>query len=133
MPRSEAKRFRELLPGVMYGVGTTFVCTTCLILILSIFVSGGRLAEEQEPILVMLSCFAGTIAGGITAKKKNCGSAMISGIGTAVVSAAIRLIISMFSETGSLFDKGDALIILSMICGGILSGAVSVKKKRRRH
>ncbi len=132
MPKSESSNFKDLVPGVIYGTGLTFAITTIFILILSALVSGGRIAEEQEPMLVMIACFIGSLAGGITAKKKNVGSAFISGVGSAIVAAAVRIIISMFSETGSLFDRGDMLIILSMLCGGLLSGAINVRKKRRR-
>ena len=65
MQRIESKNLKNMLPGMAYGACATILVTICLILLLSIFIETGKITEDKEPLLVMVSCIVGAVVGGI--------------------------------------------------------------------
>ena len=133
MVKNEKKTFKDLVPGIMSGSGMSLIIMICLIMIASLLIASGRVGEEKELVLVMICCFVGSVGGGAIARHKNAAEPLASAFGSAAVTISIRLIVSMFSEAGSLIDSEDIMVTCAILCGGVLAGICRRSKKRRRH
>ena len=132
MPKVEQKNLKDMIPGIFYGACITILATICLILLLSALVSSGRVGEDREPMLVMVSAFMGAVFGGMAARKKNGSSALMSTLASAALAVTARMAISIFSEESSFVDGVDMMVVAAMMCGGVIAGLPGKRKKRRR-
>ncbi len=127
--KNELKR---ILTGAIVGAVVTIALSAAITMFMALFVAAGRVGEGAEKTIVVISAFVSAAAGALAARIKNRGAALLSGVSTAALVILVRLLVMLLSETSTTIDGADIAVILSILCGGLASGAITVHRRRRR-
>lgn len=124
--------WKRILTGALLGAAVTVALSAAITMFMALFVAAGRVGEGSERTVVVIAAFAASAVGALAARLKNHGAALLSGIMTAAIVILVRLLIMLLSETGTTIDGADMAVILSILCGGLASGAITGHRRRRR-
>ncbi len=116
--------------GCILGAAVTLLLTVPLLAVPSAMIAAGSVGEEGGVSLAAAAAFVASCAGAMTARIKNRGAALLSGVVSGLIAAATRMLVSLLS--GSALDGGDLVICLAILAGGLITGAVRFGKRRRR-
>lgn len=127
--KNELKR---ILTGALLGAAVCVALSTAITMFMALFVAAGRVGEGAERTIVVISAFVAAAVGVLAARLKNHGAALLSGIATSALVILVRLLVMLLSETSTTMDGADIAVFLSILCGGLASGAITVHRRRRR-
>ncbi len=122
----------RIVPGVLLGALVTLAFSVVLVTLCAPLVSSGKVGEGGVRPIVIVSSFVSGAAGALAARIKNGGATLIGGVASGALAVLARVVIMLISGRSGAFDALDAQICLSMLCGALISGAVTVKRRRRR-
>ncbi len=133
MPKNDMKTdLKRVAMGSLLGAAVTLLTAAALTMFFALFVASGRVGEGIGKAIVIGSAFVAAALGAFVARLKNHGAALISGALSAILAILVRLLISLASGSGNILDGGDIAVLLSILCGGLASGAITVHTRRRR-
>ncbi len=133
MSRIDMKtELKRVMTGAVIGAAVTLALAAMLTMLLALFVAAGRVGEGAEKPMIIASAFVAAAVGALAARIKNHGASLLSGTLTAILAILVRLLVMLLSETGTTIDGTDLTVILSILCGGLASGAITVHRRRRR-
>lgn len=127
--RTELKR---VALGAMLGALVTMAMAATFTMFLALPVASGKMGEGTERAIVIGSAFAASVLGALTARLKNHGAALLSGALTALLAILLRFLVGLACGCESLVDGGDVAVLLSILCGGLATGAISAHPRRKR-
>ena len=123
---------RRLVLCAVLGAAVTMVVSTLLILVLALPVAAGKTPPSMEKPLIIASALAASVIGALIARWRNRSAALMTSVLSAVIAIAIRLILMLVSDSSTGFDSTDMVVCVSILCGGVICGAVKPRRKRRR-
>ena len=133
MPKFNGKtQFKKVALGSLLGAAVTLLTASAVTMFLALFIASGKIGEGAEKAVVVASAFAAAALGAQVARLKNHGAALLSGVLTALFAILLRLLAGLAGGDLNIMDGGDMGIFLSILCGGIASGAITVHSRRRR-
>ncbi len=133
MPKFDTKtEMKRVALGSLLGALVTLALAAALTMFLALPVASGRIGEGAEKAIVIGSVFVSSVLGALTARIRNHGAALLSGALTALLAILLRLLAGLACGAKNLFDGGDAAILLSILCGGLVTGAITVHPRRKR-
>lgn len=132
MSKNERLSLGRVAAGAAIGAAVTLALSAILLLLLALPVASGAIGEGAERPVVVVCAFVSAVVGALTARIKNKGAALVSGAGAAIIAVAVRLLIGLISDGLHAFDGADTAVCLAILCGGIASGAVTFRRRRRR-
>lgn len=133
MSKKELKNdWRRIVPGAALGAAAAIALSVLLLMLEAPLISGGRVGEGAENALIIVTAFIAAASGALVARIKNRGASLIGAIFVALMVIIVRLVIMLIADSAEAFDSLDIQICLSILCGALISGAISIKKRRRR-
>ncbi len=126
------KDWVRVLTASLIGALVTAALTFALIAALAGLVSSGRVGEEAERAISVVSVFVSTAVGALAARLYAGGAGLITGAGTSIIVILAKIFLTLVSDRSTAFDGTDLTVILCILCAGVASGAISPHKRRRR-
>ncbi len=126
------KDWTRVLTSSLIGAVAAAAISAALVTALAGLVSSGRVGEDAEKAICVISVFAATAAGAFIARLRAGGAGLLTGIGTAVIVIMAKIILTLLSDESTALDGTDITLILCILCAGVASGAISPHKRRRK-
>lgn len=133
MSKNDKLNLKRVLTGATLGAALTLALSALAVMFLALPVATGVIGEGSERAAVVVCAFLAAAVGALVARLRNKGAALISGAGAALIAVLLRFVIGLCLEGAHAMDGADTAVCLAMVCGGVAAGAVSVKRRRRRH
>lgn len=131
MSKNEKLNIKRVLAGAALGAAVTLALSALAVMFLALPVASGVIGEGSERAVVVVCAFLSAAVGALIARIRNKGAALISGAGAALIAVLLRVVIGLCLEGVHALDSADTAVCLAMMCGGMISGAVTMKRRRR--
>ena len=123
---------RRAAVGALIGAAVTLVLSLVLIMLPAMLVASGRVGESSQGPMVVAAAFAASCAGALAARLWSRQAALVTCLGTALISVAVRAIVSMVSERSGGIDSLDLGVCAAMFIACAAVGAVRRRHRRSR-
>ncbi|MDR0838599.1 MAG: TIGR04086 family membrane protein [Oscillospiraceae bacterium] len=120
------------LKAAARGVAAGFAVIVILFAAAALFVSLGKLPEELMRPVSLLCALVGALTGGVVAGKGVASRRFLAGTAVGAVMFGVCLIGSAFAEDTSFPSRWHLLLLVAMVPGGAIGGAIAASRRSRR-
>lgn len=118
--------------NVILGSVVGLLIAMILLLVLSIFISSGRIPESIMEQLVIGCVFLGSFIGSATAIKKHGGRSLIVGTAVGIVFFLLTLVFGAFSSSDTMIGAMTLSVLIAALAGGVFAGVLDARRKPRK-
>ena len=127
--KKSRKKYKFLKRGLKEGIAAGMIIIVLMIMILSKFISAGKIPRDLIQLITIGICGIGALAGGYISTDGKIKNAAIC----ALVLALIKAVLTAFSEDGSFGGAYNLSLFSALLLCSMAGGILSLRKKPKRH